>query len=75
MKNKQITRKDFSVEKIVLKEGQEIYHAYCHFAPYHFGDYQRGQHKFYKSTGETKDEAINSLLKVVIKHLQEQIND
>ena len=63
-----INREDFSVQKIQLSEG-EIYHAYAHFAPFHFGDVQKGRHKFYQATSKDKEEAIDLLIKAIIYHL------
>lgn len=70
-----IRRDDFSVQRITLKDGIEFYHAYCHFAPFNFGDVQRGRHKFYQASSIDKEEAIDLLLKVVIRHLEEQIRE
>jgi len=66
MKSNKITKEDFSVEK----EG-DVFIAYAHFAPFYFGDIQRGKHKFMKSRGKTKEEAIKTLVKGMIKDLGE----
>lgn len=68
--NKKITRGDFSVQKVRVDE-KDIYLAYAHFAPFHFGDVQQGRHKFYQATAFDKEEAISILIRAVIKDLEE----
>ena len=61
-----LKRQDFSVEKV-----GETYQAFAHFAPFYFGNDQRGNHKVIRATHQDKDEALNILIRQVIKDLEE----
>ena len=50
-------------------EGEDVYLAYAHFAPFHFGDVQLGRHKFYQATHKNKEEAIDILIRAIMSDL------
>lgn len=63
---KKLNKNDFSVEKV-----GGVYQAYAHFAPFYYGNEQKGQHRVIRATHESKDEALNILIRQIINDLNE----
>ena len=67
-----VRREDFSVQRINVN-GEDVYQAYAHFAPFYFGDVQKGRHKFYQASSKDKEEAIDLLIKAILLHLEQEL--
>ena len=65
----EIKREDFSVQKL-----GDMYIAYAHFAPFFFEEVQKGKHRTYQKSGKTKEEAIDLLIRSIIKDLSGLVN-
>ena len=65
-KTPKLSKEDFSVEKV-----GDLYQAYAHFAPFYYGNEQKGRHRVIRATAESKNEALNILTRQIIKDLEE----